>query len=430
MDRSSWIQRYVATRAETERLAAPLSDEDRMVQAMADASPTKWHLAHTTWFFENFLVLATGGEAFHPSYGYLFNSYYEAVGPRHARPARGLLSRPSTVEIAAYRTAVDARMVDLLERSDGETRAGLAPLVRLGVAHEEQHQELILTDILAAFAANVLEPVYVAAPEIVDPTADEVSGDGCEPARFVSFEGGLVTLGARDDLPFAFDNERPAHRVFLEPYAVAERPITLGEAAAFAREGGYRTPSLWLSEGWDWAQHTSATAPGYTRFDDGVASVLTLHGRRVPSPRTPAAHLSYYEADAIARWLGARLPTEAEWEHAACSAPLTGHFRDEGWLTPRPQQPSGSADATVPRLQGLFGDVWEWTSSAYGPYPGFAPARGAIGEYNGKFMVGQMVLRGGSCLSNRAHLRASYRNFWPPHTRFQMTGARLARDAR
>jgi len=423
VDRNRWIERYLATRAETERLAAPLSDEDQMLQAMADASPVKWHRAHTTWFFETFVLLPSGAREHHPQYRYLFNSYYEAVGPRHPRPQRGLLSRPSARDIDAYRRAVDGRVVALLDAADDDQRRRLAPTLALGIAHEEQHQELILTDVLAALAANALEPVYVAAP------AGEAAPEGdLEPPEWVEHQGGLVHAGAKPESGFAFDNESPSHRVFLEPFALASRPIVNAEVLAFARDGGYRRASLWLSEGWDWVQRSGAAAPGYTEIDAdaGAPTCFGLHGRRPASLASPAAHLSYYEADAIARWLGARLPTEIEWEHRAERLPVAGHFRDDGWLVPRAP---GAASARSPN-HGLFGDVWEWTSSAYGPYPGFAAGDGALGEYNGKFMVGQMVLRGGSCLSNRAHLRATYRNFWPPATRFQMSGARLARDLR
>jgi ergothioneine biosynthesis protein EgtB len=408
---------FFRTRAETERLAAPLSPEDQLVQAMPDASPTKWHRAHTTWFFETFVLAPSGIAPLDPRWSYLYNSYYEAVGARHARAKRGLLSRPTAGEVDAYRRAVDQRMLDLIESAPPPQLGAMAPLVMLGIAHEEQHQELILTDILAAFAENPLEPAYAPAPSV--PQGVEV------PLRFASFEGGLVTLGADGSRGFAFDNECPRHRTFIEPFSLAVRPITVSDVLSFVRDRGYRDPSLWLSDGWAWVQAHAVEATGHASVVDGALHVKTLHGPRVADPREPASHLSFYEADAIARYLGGRLPTEAEWEYAATQGEVSGQFREEGVLVPC----APSRDAHDSSLAGLFGGVWEWTSSAYGPYPRYAPGPGALGEYNAKFMVGQMVLRGGSCLSNRSHLRPTYRNFWSPATRFQMTGARVARSA-
>ena len=413
--RQRLVKRYRATREATEALAAPLSAEDQMLQAMPDASPTKWHRAHTTWFFETFILGPRGVAPADARYGYLFNSYYDAVGPRHARPKRGLLSRPTCDEVAAYRRAVDESVLRLLERLSDAELAEAEPILSLGIAHEEQHQELILTDILAAFSESSLGPIYQPAPTA---TTREPP-----PLSFIGLDGGLVEVGAPPMAGFAFDNEGPRHRVFLEPFELATRPVLVADVLAFAGAGGYRTPSLWLSEGWEWVQREGASAPGYAVIRDGALQVFSLHGARCADPAAPAGHLSYYEADAITRWLGGRLPTEQEWELAASSQPMAGHFREDGVLVPQPS-PSGRA------ISALYGDVWEWTRSAYSPYPGYAAGPGALGEYNGKFMVGQIVLRGGSCLSNREHLRASYRNFWPARTRFQMTGARVARDPR
>jgi ergothioneine biosynthesis protein EgtB len=394
---------FVRTRRHTEVLAAPLSAEDQTLQSMPSASPTKWHRAHTTWFFETFLLAPRGVPAFDARWAVLFNSYYEALGPRHERPKRGLLSRPSVEEIAAYRATVDGRMIDLLGSADDATLADLEPLVRLGVAHEEQHQELILTDILHALSENPLRPAYRrdgAAP--LRPTAPADTA----PMRFVPFDGGLGAIGARPEEPFAFDNEGPRHRRWLEPFALADRLVTVGEAKAFVRDGGYETASLWLSEGWDFVRSHDIRSPLHARLEAGAWTVFTLDGEREAHDDEPASHLSFYEADAIARWLGGRLPTEAEWETSA----------------------EASDARKIAPIRQLYGDTWQWTRSSYEPYPGFSPPQGAIGEYNGKFMVSQLVLRGGSCLTPPGHVRSSYRNFWPPDTRFQMTGVRLAKD--
>ena len=416
--RDALLARYAATREATEALAAPLSPEDQLLQSMPDCSPTKWHRAHTTWFFEEFILTPRGVTPVDPSYRYLFNSYYDAVGPRHPRPQRGLLARPSCDEVAAYRRAVDARMLALLQSLPDDALDALRPLLELGLAHEEQHQELLLTDIVHAFSRHPLRPAV--RPATMRPTpAPPVSSP---PLRWCAYEGGVATMGAEGEA-FHFDNEGPRHRVFLEPFALASRPITVGEVRAFIEEGGYRTPSLWLSEGWAWAQANGCEAPLHLRVEAGRAIAFGVDGEREALDDEPASHLSYYEADAIARSLDARLPTEAEWEHAARRAdPDDANDRARGALRPLP----GGATPEGPGQ--LFGDVWEWTASAYAPYPGYAPAAGAVGEYNGKFMVNQMVLRGGSCFTPRGHVRASYRNFWHPHTAFQMTGARLARS--
>jgi ergothioneine biosynthesis protein EgtB len=396
--------RLFATRKLTLDLAAPLSDADATIQPFPDASPAKWHLAHTSWFFETFVLRdhVAGYRTLDERYAFLFNSYYEAEGPRHARPRRGMLSRPSLDEIRAYRAHVD----EALERALPSLSAAALELVELGINHEQQHQELFLTDILATFAENPLEPAY---GELPPPACFAV-----EPLSFLSGREGIVEIGA-PDTGFAFDAERPRHRVFLSGHEIANRRVTNKEWRAFIDDGGYGTPALWLSEGWDWVQRESISAPLNWHGDD---TEFTLGGRREIDWAAPVAHVSYYEADAFARWAGARLPTEAEWEDFAASAdPHLGNQLD-------------FAGPVAPRTGGeIFGDVWEWTRSAFGPYPGFAPAAGAVGEYNGKFMCGQFVLKGTSCATPRGHSRASYRNFFPPHARWQFTGLRLARDA-
>jgi ergothioneine biosynthesis protein EgtB len=408
--------RYAAVRAATAALAAPLSAEDCALQSMPDASPVKWHLAHTTWFFETFLLerYEDAHRPFHPQFRRLFNSYYHAIGERHPRPERGLLSRPSLSEIIAYRTDVDARMAALLERAAGDSvQSGL---IELGLQHEQQHQELILTDVKHLLSRNPLEPTYRSLPQPA-PVAPARS-------RWLACPGGLVDIG-HDGRGFAFDNEGPRHRVFLEPYELASHPVSHADFAAFVADAGYHRPELWLSLGWDTVTAQRWTAPLYWELRDGVWTTFTLHGRVPIDPAAPVTHVSFFEADAYARWAGARLPTEFEWEAAAAGAPVEGNFADTGALHPR----SPSAPAAQ-RLAQLYGDSWEWTGSAYLPYPGFAPAPGAVGEYNGKFMCNQFVLRGGSCATPAGHVRATYRNFFPPEARWQFSGLRLARGAR
>jgi ergothioneine biosynthesis protein EgtB len=413
---SALLDQLLRVRDETESLCAELSAEDQQLQSMPDCSPTKWHRGHTTWFFDTMVLGAVAGGAIRPDFAPLFNSYYESLGQRHPRPQRGLLSRPTSAEVGEYRREVDAALAALEPALAAASDDSLRALLELGIAHEQQHQELILTDILHAFAANPLRPAVrpVGRPaRVPGPTL---------PLRFIPHAGGIVEIGASPAAGFSFDNEGPRHRVFLEPFALANRPVTIGEWRVFADEGGYRTPSLWLSEGWDWVRSQGIEAPLYTRYEDGAVTVFTLDGDQEAHADEPVRHVSYYEADAIARFMEARLPTEAEWEACASDRPVSGNFRESGALGPL-----GSAGAEG-EFVALFGDVWEWTSSGYGPYPGYRPAPGAVGEYNGKFMVSQLVLRGGSCLSPASHLRASYRNFWHPHIRFQMTGVRLARD--
>jgi ergothioneine biosynthesis protein EgtB len=397
-------ERLFATRKLTLDLAAPLSDADATIQPFPDASPAKWHLAHTTWFFETFVLRdhVLGYTPFDERYAFLFNSYYEAEGRRHARPRRGMLSRPALDEIRGYRAHVD----EALERALPRLSPAAVDLIELGINHEQQHQELLLTDILATLAENPIEPAYRELP----PSACYA----VEPLSWQPGREGVVEIGAPDG-GFAFDCERPRHRVFLAPHRLAARRVTNKEWREFIEDGGYRTPSLWLSDGWAWVQQEGIEAPLYWHND---GTEFTLGGRREIDWAAPVAHISYYEADAFARWAGARLPTEAEWEDFATSAdPNVGNQLDEA----SPVVPGASG--------GMFGDVWEWTQSAFASYPGFAPAEGAVGEYNGKFMSGQLVLKGASCATPRGHSRSSYRNFFPPAARWQFTGVRLAKDA-
>jgi ergothioneine biosynthesis protein EgtB len=409
--------RLFQTRKLSIELAAPLSAEDMAVQAMDDASPTKWHLAHTTWFFETFVLTPylPGYQLFDEAFNYCFNSYYEHQGPRQPRPKRGLLTRPPLERILAYREHVDLALAQLLAEQPAASPAWMRRL-EIGINHEQQHQELILTDILALFAANPLRPAYRAA---------RVGSDRgrLEPARWLDFPGGVFRIG-HEGSGFSWDNEQPRHDALLRPFRLADRPVTNWEWLEFIADGGYETPTLWLSDGWTTVNRENWRAPLYWERRDAEWLEMTLEGLQPLRLDAPVAHVSYYEADAFARWSGDRLPTEFEWEVAAATACEEGNFLETAALRPRPAEaePDGS-----PRQ--MFGDVWEWTQSAYLPYPGYRAPEGALGEYNGKFMVGQQVLRGGSCATPERHIRASYRNFFYPHQRWQFTGLRLASEA-
>jgi ergothioneine biosynthesis protein EgtB len=427
-------QRFAQVRALTLALAAPLSEADAQVQSMPDASPSKWHLAHTTWFFETFVLerFEPRFKPHHAAFRTLFNSYYQAVGQQHPRPQRGLLTRPSLAEVKAYRAAVEERVLALLAQAPQPVLADIGPLLELGLQHEQQHQELLLTDVLHLFSCNPLAPVYL--PSRPSPTAPPAADNG--PGLWLPQEGGLVQIG-HTGTGFAFDNESPRHKVFLKPHALAQRLVTQGEWLAFVQDGGYQDPRWWLAAGWDWLRAEGITAPLYWRLDAGPSQdwrVFGLRGLAPLQPQAPVSHISLYEAEAFAMWASAqqglalRLPTEAEWEHAAAQLPPAclqqANFVDAQALQPVPAGQVGAAAG----LQQMWGDVWEWTRSSYLPYPGFRPWQGAVGEYNGKFMVNQTVLRGGSCVTPRDHMRASYRNFFPASARWQFSGLRLAQD--
>jgi ergothioneine biosynthesis protein EgtB len=411
---------FAAIRQATLKLAAPLSAEDCQVQSMPDASPAKWHLAHITWFFETF-ILERFEPAFQPfdaGYRVLFNSYYQGVGDMHPRAQRGLIMRPSLNDVIRYRADVDARMQGLLASRAGD--ATLEELVTLGLHHEQQHQELLLTDIKHALSFNPTHAAYARRWPMTSVQA--------QPLRWFGFEAGLIEHGhsAVLDGDFCFDNETPRHRAYTAPFELASRPVSYGEYLEFMNDAGYRRPELWLSMGWDWVRSAQRRAPLYWRELDARWTHHTLQGHIEIDPRTPVCHLSYFEAEAYARWAGARLPTEVEWEHAARqlrTAPVHANFADRGAFHPLPSENAASDEPTQ-----MFGDVWEWTQSSYGAYPGYRPLPGAVGEYNGKFMCNQYVLRGGSCATPAGHMRTSYRNFFPPDAQWQFSGVRLARD--
>jgi len=406
---------YQTVRAQTRRLAAGLSDADATVQSMPDASPAKWHLAHTTWFFEA-MVLSAHAPAyrvFDPQYAYLFNSYYESIGARHARPRRGMLTRPSLAEIGEYRAHVDQAVARLLA---GECDPKVGMLLELGCHHEQQHQELLLTDILHLFAQNPLHPAY--APASRGARVAAVPG----PLTFSEYQDGIIEIGHVDP-GFAFDCETPRHRVVRPAFRLGNRCVTNREWLDFMADGGYRTPLLWLSDGWTEVQSQGLRMPLYWWEEEGGHFSMTLQGGQPLELDAPVTHVSLFEADAFATWAGKRLPTEFEWESVAAGQPCEGNFADSGLLRPTP------VSGARPGPQQLFGDVWEWTRSAFAPYPGFRTSPGAVGEYNGKFMSGQYVLRGGSCATPAEHVRASYRNFFRPDTRWQFSGVRLAEDA-
>ncbi len=405
------LDRYQQVRQISEKICQPLATEDYTIQSMPDVSPPKWHLAHTTWFFETFLLLPhlPGYQVFHPQFNYLFNSYYEAVGARHPRHQRGILSRPTVAEVYQYREYVDQAITKLL--SIIPTHPDLANLLTLGLHHEQQHQELLLTDIKHILALNPLNPVY---RDDLQSKLDKAGSD----FEWLEYPGGLYSIG-HAGTEFAFDNESPRHQVYLQDYQVGNRLVTNGEYLEFIEAGGYQNAKYWLAEGWATIQTQQWQAPLYWELIDRQWQIMTLGGLQQFDNFAPVCHVSFYEADAYATWKGKRLPTEAEWEIATVDIPQIGNFLDNDYLHPIPAKNS---------QHQFFGDVWEWTQSAYLPYPGFQIADGAIGEYNGKFMCNQMVLRGGSCVTSANHLRSTYRNFFPPSTRWQFSGIRLASD--
>ena len=410
-------EQYQKVRQFSEYLCKPLATEDYVIQSMPDVSPTKWHLAHVSWFFETFLLkpAVPGYRSLHPQYAYLFNSYYNTLGERHCRPRRGLISRPTVAETFTYRRYVDEHILALLEKSDERQLASIIPMFILGLHHEQQHQELLLTDIKHVFSCNPLSPL---------------SRDGevphmasVPPVEWIDFDEGLHWIG-HEGAGFAFDNEAPRHREFVPTFQLASRLVTNAEYLEFIADGGYGNPQLWLSEGWSTVRAEEWQAPLYWEKRDDQWWMMTLNGWREVHKAEPVCHLSYFEADAFARWAGDRLPTEAEWEIAAQTVPVAGNFVESGLYHPAP---SGTSSARG-ELAQMYGDVWEWTQSSYAPYPGFQASAGAVGEYNGKFMCNQYVLRGGSCATSLAHIRSTYRNFFPANARWQFMGMRLARD--
>ena len=414
---SAAAQRYAQVRAATAALCEPLATDDYSIQSMPDASPAKWHIAHTSWFFEEFVLKPSSASyrSFDPTFGYLFNSYYESVGPRHSRPERGLLSRPTTDEVWAYRAHVDEAMQRLLEHQS--LTSEMEPVVTIGLHHEQQHQELLITDLKHLFSRNPLRPAYRARSAAPTRAA-------AVPHAFIELAGGIVEIGHAGD-GFCFDNELGRHRVLLEPYRLANRAVTNDEYLQFVRAGGYERAEHWLADGWACVQREQWRRPLY--WAESLEQEFTLGGLCNLDAHAPVCHLSYYEADAFARWAGARLPTELEWEAAAAGHTIRGNFVEDGRWHPA----VAAADSSRPQdLLQMFGDVWEWTASAYAPYPRFRPLNGALGEYNGKFMVNQLVLRGGSCVTPRSHIRSTYRNFFYPTARWQFSGLRLAADAR
>jgi ergothioneine biosynthesis protein EgtB len=415
--RQNFIERYQTVRRFSEQLCEPLVTEDYVIQSMPDTSPTKWHLAHVTWFWETFLLAqeVPNYQSLHPDYAYLFNSYYNSLGARHSRPKRGLISRPTVQQTYDYRRYVDEQVLTLLEKLDEERIAQLMPILTLGLNHEQQHQELILTDIKHVLAANILHPMYK--------ERSIASGLQVPALQWISFPEGIQEIGHEGE-GFFFDNEEPRHRQFLEAFQLGSRLVTNGEYLAFIKDGGYKNPLLWLSDGWNTVQQEEWEAPMYWEQHDGQWEMMTLNGFRKVEESEPVCHVSYYEADAYARWADARLATEAEWEVAARTVPVKGNFVESGLYHPA----SLSESPSDGKLAQMYGDVWEWTQSAYLPYPGYKPASGAVGEYNGKFMCNQFVLRGGSCATAESHIRSTYRNFFPPNARWQFMGVRLAKE--
>jgi ergothioneine biosynthesis protein EgtB len=408
------VRQFCAVRQTTEQMVAGLSPEDQNLQSMPDASPLKWHRAHTTWFFETFLLkpFDPNYQLVNEHYAYLFNSYYNGVGQQFPRAHRGLMSRPDSDEVGSYREQVNDAVIRLLESTPAHRLPELAATVILGLNHEQQHQELMVTDLKHALSFNPVAPAWTRRPDPLGPAAEQA---------WIDFSGGVVTVGHLGKT-FAFDNESPRHEVMLRDFQLARRPVTCGEFAEFIADGGYTRPDLWLSDGWAWVQENQIEAPLYWIRSDEKWMLHTLGCWRDMDPDEPLCHVSFYEAFAYAQWAGARLPTEFEWEVAAREQPLEGHFADSERYHP-------ASTSSHDRLVQVFGDVWEWTASSYASYPGFRPAAGAVGEYNGKFMANQIVLRGGSCATPPGHVRSTYRNFFYPADRWQFSGVRLARDA-
>jgi ergothioneine biosynthesis protein EgtB len=430
--------RFHQIRKFTDSLCAGLEPEDCVVQSMPDVSPTKWHLAHTTWFFETFILkkFVPGYRAEIPEYAYLFNSYYNAAGDMHRRDLRGLISRPTVNEAQRYRVSIDSHMDDLLSNSDESLLHEIEPILVLGIHHEQQHQELLITDIKHVLAQNPLYPVF-REPK-TGGRSSATPGSQSSPLQFIDFEETVTSIGHDAD-GFAYDNEGPQHRALVSEFSLASRPVTNGEYIAFIEDNGYSRPEFWLSLGWMTVNEQRWNAPLYWTKRDGAWWNFTLSGLRPVDQSEPVTHVSYFEADAYANWAGARLPTEFEWERAASSCPIEGNFVETELFHPVAASASSGGALAKPdvsaekpkqrrQLVQMFGDVWEWTRSAYSPYPGYRAASGALGEYNGKFMCNQYVLRGGSCATSRSHIRHTYRNFFQPEKRWQFTGIRLARD--
>jgi len=416
----SIVEFYKAVREFSHTLAEPLEIEDYVVQSMPDVSPTKWHLAHTSWFFETFVL----SKALHnykspnPQYAYLFNSYYVQAGERHLRPKRGLISRPTVEETYSYRNHVDESMLQFMENAGDKEWQELASVIEIGIHHEQQHQELIVTDIKHVLSENPLHPEYLSKKK-----NSSKAPNGFEELKWVDFDGGIYNIGNQGS-GFGYDNEYPNHKVYLNPYKLGSRLITNAEYIEFIEDGGYKTPEIWLSEGWAAVETNKWEAPLYWQKQRGKWMQFTLTGLREVEPDEPVTHVSYFEADAFARWAGSRLPTEAEWEVAASNLTIEGNFVDN--LNFHPVSMKNNANGHP--LQQMFGDVWEWTQSSYSAYPGYKALPGALGEYNGKFMCNQMVLRGGSCATSKSHIRKTYRNFFPTNARWQFMGIRLSKD--
>ncbi len=418
-DRENLIHRYKSIRNFSHKLCKPLVTEDYVIQSMPDVSPTKWHLAHTSWFFEAFILskVQKNYKSLHPQYNFLFNSYYVQIGERHTRAYRGLLSRPTVEQVYEYRAYVDKNMLSFLESSDEKTFNEFAFIVEVGLNHEQQHQELLITDIKHVFSVNPLKPIY---KESNNKVTNKIP-----PMEWMSFDEGIYEIGF-DESSFCYDNETPKHKEFVQSFKLGTRLITNKEYIEFIDDGGYQNTPLWLSDGWATVEKEGWEAPFYWEKKDGEWWNFTLSGSRKVEPNEPVCHVSFYEADAFAHWAGSRLPTEAEWETASSNIKMKGNFVEKENFHPVPIETNDEEKA----LKQMFGDLWEWTRSSYSPYPGYKPLPGALGEYNGKFMSSQMVLRGGSCATSETHIRKTYRNFFPPNARWQFMGIRLAKDSK